>query len=87
MRLKPVHVTNNHDTTFQPLSLSVINKVKVYVFFVGVTQSGHSIVGAILDCHPHIVISNELSVFRNLLNLPDITKSILFNKIWNIYII
>ena len=79
----PVHVTNNHDTTFQPLAMSVINRVKVYVFFVGVARSGHSIVGAILDSHPHIVISNELNVFRNLLNLPEITKSMLFNKIWN----
>ena len=79
----PVHVTNNHDTTFQPLAMSVINRVKVYVFFVGVARSGHSIVGAILDSHPHIVISNELNVFRNPLNLPDITKPMLFNKIWN----
>ena len=53
------------------------------MFFVGVARSGHSIVGAILDSHPHIVISNELNVFRNLLNIPDITKSTLFNKIWN----
>ena len=81
--VEPDHVTSNHDTTFQPLPISAINRVKVYVFFVGVARSGHSIVGAILDSHPHIVISNELNVFRNLLNLPDITKSILFNKIWN----
>ena len=81
--VEPVHVTSNHDTTFQPLPMSVINRVKVYVFFVGVARSGHSIVGAILDSHPRIVISNELNVFRNLLNIPDITKSTLFNKIWN----
>ena len=81
--IEPDHVTSSHDTTFQPLPMSVINRVKVYVFFVGVARSGHSIVGAILDSHPHIVISNELNVFRNLLNIPDITKSTLFNKIWN----
>ena len=83
---EPVHVPlvhSNRDTTFQPLPLSVINRVKIYVFFVGVARSGHSIVGAILDSHPHIVISNELNVFRSLLNLPDITKSMLYNKIWN----
>ena len=51
----PMHI--NRDTTFQPLPLSVINRVKIYVFFVGVARSGHSIVGAILDSHPHIVIS------------------------------
>ena len=76
-------VHNNGDTTFQPLPLAVINRVKIYVFFVGVARSGHSIVGAILDSHPHIVISNELNVFRSMLNLPDITKSMLYNKIWN----
>ena len=81
--VESVHVTSSYDTTFQPLPMSVINRVKVYVFFVGVARSGHSIVGAILDSHPHIVISNELNVFRNLLNLPDITKPMLFNKIWN----
>ena len=83
---EPVHVLlvpSNRDTTFQPLPLSVINRVKIYVFFVGVARSGHSIVGAILDSHPHIVISNELNVFRNMLNLPDITKSMLYDKIWN----
>ena len=83
---EPVHVTQvhtNRDTTFQPLPLSVINRIKIYVFFVGVARSGHSIVGAILDSHSHIVISNELNVFRSLLNLPDITKSMLYNKIWN----
>ena len=89
--LEPGHVTldvtrvySSRDTTFfRPLPLSVINRVKIYVFFVGVARSGHSIVGAILDSHPHVVISNELNVFRNLLSLPDITKSVLFNKIWN----
>ena len=82
---EPVHVTRVHsrDTTFQPLPLSVINRVKIYVFFIGVARSRHSIVGAILDSHPHIVISNELNVFRSLLNLPDTTKSMLYNKIWN----
>ena len=65
-----VHVTWNR--SFQPLPLSVI---KFYVFFVGVARSGHSIVGAVLDSHPHIVISHELNVFRNLLTLPDLTKS------------
>ena len=59
---EPVHVPlvhSNRDTTFQPLPLSVINRVKIYVFFVGVARSGHSIVGAVLDSHPHIVISNR----------------------------
>ena len=72
----------NNITTFHLLPPSVISKVKFYVFFVGVERSGHSIVGAILDSHPHIVISNEFNVFRNLPRIPYISKSLLFNKIW-----
>lgn len=31
-----------------------------YVLFIGYPRSGHSIVGALLDAHPNVVISNEL---------------------------
>ena len=38
------------------------NKVKNFVLFMGYPRSGHSIVAALLDAHPHIVISHELNV-------------------------
>ena len=44
---------------FQLLTESVIDKIKTYVFFIGMARSGHSIVAAVLDAHPHIVISDE----------------------------
>ncbi|MBD3307302.1 sulfotransferase [candidate division KSB3 bacterium] len=39
---------------------SVFDHVKYYVLFIGHGRSGHSLVGAILDAHPNIVIANEL---------------------------
>ena len=68
----------------EPLPSSVIDEIKTFVFFIGISRSGHSIVAALLDSHPHIVISNELDVF-NTVNLNDssVTRSSLFNHIWN----
>ena len=40
------------------------NKVKNFVLFIGYPRSGHSIVGALLDAHPHVVISHELCVLQ-----------------------
>ena len=68
---------------FRPLPSSVVNKVKTYVFFVGISRSGHSIVAALLDSHPHIVISNELDVFDCVLNDSSVSKATLYNRIWD----
>ena len=68
---------------FRPLPSSVINGVKTYVFFVGISRSGHSIVAALLDSHPHIVISNELDVFGSVLNDSSVSKATLYNRIWD----
>ena len=82
---KPVHgqmkitVTDSADK-FKPLSSSIINEIKTFVLFVGISRSGHSIVAAILDSHPHIVVSNELDVFSRINN--HSSKASLFNLIW-----
>ena len=68
---------------FRPLPSSVINGVKTYVFFVGTARSGHSIVAALLDSHPHIVISNELDVFNCVLSDSNVSKATLYNRIWD----
>jgi len=39
---------------------SLFDQVKCYAMFIGHARSGHSLVGAILDAHPNIVIANEL---------------------------
>ena len=67
----------------EPLPSSVIDGIKTFVFFIGISRSGHSVVAALLDSHPHMVISNELDVFSAVnLNQND-SRSSLFNDIWN----
>ena len=47
------------------LPQSVIDQTKTFAFFLGYphSASGHSIVGTLMDSHPHIVISHEVDVF------------------------
>ena len=45
---------------------SVIDRVKTFIFFVGHPCSGHSIVGSLIDSHPHMVISHEYTLFQKL---------------------
>ena len=76
----PEQVTDSNAHNFEPLPPSVINKIKTFVLFVGISRSGHSIVAAILDSHPHIVVSNELDVFSRIGN--DSSEFCLLNLIW-----
>lgn len=46
------------------LSTQVINRVKKFMFFVGYQRSGHSIIGTLVDAHPHVVISNNLPFLK-----------------------
>ena len=41
---------------------SKANKLKYFLLFVGYARSGHSIVAALLDAHPHVVISEEVQI-------------------------
>ena len=69
-----------------PLPLSVVDGVKTFVFFIGIGRSGHSIVASILDSHPHMVVSNELNLFKLLnttLCAAEDKSAFLFNQIWN----
>ena len=65
------------------LPQSVIDRVKTFVFFVGHPRSGHSIVGSLMDGHPHVVISHEFDLFTRLSDgslVPN--KSAIFNGLW-----
>ena len=42
----------------------VIDSIKKFVFFVGYARSGHSIVGSLMDAHPHVVIAHEFFLFK-----------------------
>ena len=67
------------------LSPHVIKGVKTFVFFVCHSRSGHSIIGSLMDAHPHVVIAHEyflFSMFPQLNQVQDQTwKSHLFNEL------
>ena len=51
------------------LSQELISGIKKFVYFAGYHRSGHSIVGSLLDAHPHVVIAHEYFIsshFRDL---------------------
>ena len=75
----------NQKDKFIPLPQSVINGVKYFVFFVGHSHSGHSIVGSILDSHPHMVVAHESKLFVQLMDDPERYngKAAVFNELWN----
>ena len=47
------------------LTKDVIDGIKKFVMFIGYPKSGHSIVGSLMDAHPHMVIANEFLLLRN----------------------
>ena len=40
------------------LPTNVTRGIKKFVFFAGYARSGHSIIGALMDAHPHVVIAH-----------------------------
>ncbi|KAI6646819.1 hypothetical protein LOD99_9218 [Oopsacas minuta] len=67
---------------------SSVNKLKNFIVFLGYPRSGASIVGALLDAHPHVVLSNEFNpVLRWAKSLsgkaPKFNKLELFRNIKN----
>ena len=77
-------ITACHTSNDSILPWSVIEHVKKFLFFIGHARSGHSIIGSILDSHPHMVISYESNILADLLYRPETTfnKSFIFNTIW-----
>ena len=47
------------------LTQGVVNHIKKFILFIGYPRSGHSIVGSLMDAHPHMVIANEFLLLRN----------------------
>ena len=41
-----------------------LDGARTFVTFLGHARSGHSIVGALLDAHPQVVLSDELDALR-----------------------
>ena len=47
------------------MTKDVIEGIEKFVMFIGYPKSGHSIVGSLMDAHPHMVIANEFLLLRN----------------------
>jgi len=41
------------------------DSVETFVLFVGYARSGHSLIAAILDSHPEIIIADEFNILEN----------------------
>ena len=57
-------VNREFDST-PTLTIDDIDHIKKFVVFIGYPRSGHSIVGSLMDGHPHMVIANEFMLFKN----------------------
>ena len=66
-RTDQLKVTNSTE-----LPLQVINGVKKFVMFAGNGRTGTSITASLMDAHPHVIISNQYGIFKN---LPKLTKA------------
>ena len=75
-------VTAGSATPHPELPQSTMDRIKKFAFFIGHPHSGHSIVGAIIDSHPHIVLAHEADIFLKIQQWRDCNKSKLFNTIW-----
>lgn len=67
------------------LPQEVIDGVERFVFFIGWPRSGHSIVASLMDGHPNMLIANQFSVYRRLMEDSDklLTKEQLFDDLYN----
>jgi len=76
--------TLQHPYIFLKYPNKIFKDVKYFIFFIGHDRSGHSLVSAILDAQPNIVISNEVNALfllnRYRFNKNKIYKLILENS-------
>ena len=57
------------------LSKDIQSRIKTLALFIGYARSGHTLIGSLLDAHPHIVIANELNVFERWMEWTDKEKT------------
>ena len=72
--------------SIKKLPHQVINSVKKFVLFVGMGRSGSSILGSIMDAHPHVIVSHEYYVFNHFQEFnssQDSLKETLFNTLFS----
>ena len=55
------------------------DNLKAYVMFIGYPRSGHSLVGALLDAHPNIILANEANALKFL--KMGLSKNLIFARL------
>ena len=66
---------------FSNLSLSSVNNVEKFVFFVGYARSGHSMIGSVIDAHPDMVIAHEYFLFDKCIDMLKQGKDMFEDKV------
>lgn len=63
----------------------VYDKIRTFVMFIGYPRSGHSLVGSLIDAHPHAVVSHEVDIVNEWKNLdpPRRNKYALFDLLYH----
>ena len=80
-----LHGGNEHiHTSFKELSHECIGGVERLVIFVGHCRSGSSVLGSLLDAHPHVLIAHEYDLFGKLLSSPQHfhNRSVLYRELY-----
>ncbi|XP_065182616.1 uncharacterized protein LOC135813450 [Sycon ciliatum] len=65
-----------------PLSPAIVDKVKKFVFFIGYPRSSHTLMGSLLDAHPHVLISNEYNLPWRYARDRSMTKQSIFERLY-----
>ena len=56
-------------------SPEVVDGIKRFVFFVGYGGSGHSIIGSLMDAHPHVIMPHQFLLFYKFSELDETPDS------------
>jgi hypothetical protein len=75
-------VTFSPKRAYSPLGEKEISQVESFVFFVGYSRSGHSIVASLLDAHPNVIIAHEYNLFRKWKSSMYQNRSFLYNELY-----
>ena len=76
----PQHIVKKKLPGQHGLPPEIIKGIRKFVLFVGRARSGSSILGTLLDAHPHVIVSNELGL--KFLEKPW-SKTSLFNDLYS----
>ncbi len=78
----------SHTSSEGSLSQDVVNGVNQFLLFVGYPRSSHSILGSLIDAHPHVIVAHELFLLDEWWSYQErtghtITKELLYNALYN----